>query len=368
MTESSNFQAVILRQHGRDVLRTLRAAENTAVKIAKWTNHRIFNIRCIRADIVPNSIKLTSLVKGTNTAIVLRKAEKRLLDIRVRQCSFTIAKLEEEYAKREAIVVSVKRKHREKFANLVATKRSREQQQSEDAGKIDKSRWVVNKSNKTLTTDELSVLEKGLNFAVTPRDFPLKDVLVSTEIACKQLSAPKAQSLRAEVTKCIKKAKRPASNISKGEFKAIQELKADTDITILPADKGRSTVILNTKDYDSKMSTLLSDTNTYEVLQKDSTPKFKRGLTEMIRRWQREDPIPTPLKYFIYPTSEEIPKMYGLPKIHKVNVPLRPIVASRGSLTYNASSVLADILGPLMGKSEHHIKNSGAFLWTRSSI
>ena len=161
------------------------------------------------------------------------------------------------------------------------------------------------------------------------------------------------------MTKCIKKAKRQASNISKCEFKALQELKADTDITILPADKGRSTLIINTKDYESKMSTLLSDTNTYEVLQKDPTPKFKRELTEMIRRWQREDPIPTPLKHFIYPTSEEIPKMYGLPKIHKVNVPLRPIVASRGSLTYNASSVLADILGPLVGKSERHIKNSG---------
>ena len=190
----------------------------------------------------------------------------------------------------------------------------------------------------------------------------MKDVLGSTEIASKHLSAPKAQSLRAEVTKCIKKAKRPASNISKGEFKTLQELKADTDITILPADKGRSTVILNTKEYEHKMSTLLSDINTYEVLQKDPTPKFKRELTEMIRRWQREGPIPTPLKHFIYPTSEEIPKMYGLPKIHKANVPLRPIVASRGSLAYNASSALADILGPLVGKSERHIKNSGDFV------
>ena len=56
--------------------------------------------------------------------------------------------------------------------------------------------------------------------------------------------------------------------------------------------------------------------------------------------------------------------MYGLPKIHKANVPLRPIVASRGSLAYNASSdsVLADILGPMVGKSERHIKNSGDFV------
>ena len=56
------------------------------------------------------------------------------------------------------------------------------------------------------------------------------------QVVCKQASvSPKAQSLRDELTKCIKKAKRPANNISKGEFKALQELKADTDITILPA-------------------------------------------------------------------------------------------------------------------------------------
>ena len=69
---------------------------------------------------------------------------------------------------RSLAVEEVKRKQREKFANLVATKSSREHQRSDDAGNIDKSRWVVNKSNKTLITDGHSVLEKGINFAVTP--------------------------------------------------------------------------------------------------------------------------------------------------------------------------------------------------------
>ena len=54
--------------------------------------------------------------------------------------------------------------------------------------------------------------------------------------------------------------------------------------------------------------------------------------------------------------------MYGLPKIHKANVLLRTIVASRGILTLNASRVLADMFGPLVGKSERHIKNSGDFV------
>ena len=54
--------------------------------------------------------------------------------------------------------------------------------------------------------------------------------------------------------------------------------------------------------------------------------------------------------------------MYGLPKIHKANVLLWTIVASRGSLTLNASRVLADMFGPLVGKSERHIQNSGDFV------
>ena len=54
--------------------------------------------------------------------------------------------------------------------------------------------------------------------------------------------------------------------------------------------------------------------------------------------------------------------MYGLPKIHKANVLLRTIVASQGSLTLNASRVLADMFGPLVGKSERHIQNSGDFV------
>ena len=54
--------------------------------------------------------------------------------------------------------------------------------------------------------------------------------------------------------------------------------------------------------------------------------------------------------------------MYSLPKIHKADAPLRPIVASRGSITYNAARVLADVLSPLVGKTEHHIQNNGDFV------
>ena len=43
----------------------------------------------------------------------------------------------------------------------------------------------------------------------------------------------------------------------------------------------------------------------------------------------------------MYPTGAGIPKFYGLPKIHKAGVLLRPIVSSRGLVSYNTVKELA---------------------------
>ncbi|KAI8493100.1 hypothetical protein Bbelb_291040 [Branchiostoma belcheri] len=52
----------------------------------------------------------------------------------------------------------------------------------------------------------------------------------------------------------------------------------------------------------------------------------------------------------------------GFPKIHKQSVPLRPIVSSIGSVTYELAGFLAKILGTLVGKTQHHVKNSADFV------
>ena len=48
----------------------------------------------------------------------------------------------------------------------------------------------------------------------------------------------------------------------------------------------------------------------------------------------------------MYPTGCVPPKFYGLPKIHKPDTPLRPIVSSCGSVTYGVAKELAKILKP----------------------
>ena len=61
-------------------------------------------------------------------------------------------------------------------------------------------------------------------------------------------------------------------------------------------------------------------------------------------------------------TDSVLPRMYGLPKIHKPNLPLRPILSFVGSATYELSKFLKNILSPLVGNIVHKVKNSAEFV------
>ena len=45
--------------------------------------------------------------------------------------------------------------------------------------------WVHNSSQRILSDPELSVLKKGLNFAVTPKRLPVEELVTVTESACR---------------------------------------------------------------------------------------------------------------------------------------------------------------------------------------
>jgi hypothetical protein len=61
--------------------------------------------------------------------------------------------------------------------------------------------------------------------------------------------------------------------------------------------------------------------------------------------------------------------MYGLPKMHKEGVPLRPIIVSNiGAPTYQLSKHLSGLLNQLTGKTAHHVKNSFHFIEILKSL
>ena len=104
---------------------------------------------------------------------------------------------------------------------------------------------------------------------------------------------------------------------------------------ILPADKGRATVVMDKTEYAENVNTMLNDAHTYEKLQADPTSSYKRKLIEKLTKLKKDGKITEDQYKYLYPTSEATPTLYCTQKIHKANDPLRPIVDYTGSIGYN---------------------------------
>lgn len=68
--------------------------------------------------------------------------------------------------------------------------------------------------------------------------------------------------------------------------------------------------------------------------------------------------IPPHCKYSLKTNNAVPPKLYCLPKIHKDNIPLRPIITNINTPNCKISKYLANILSPLKYSSQFFIENS----------
>lgn len=76
----------------------------------------------------------------------------------------------------------------------------------------------------------------------------------------------------------------------------------------------------------------------------------------------RTSNIPKELHRSLIPSDSRTPQLYCLPKIHKPNVPLRPIVSAAESATHALAPYVAREIKDLVGKTEHRIRNTEDFI------
>ena len=156
--------------------------------------------------------------------------------------------------------------------------------------------------------------------------------------------------LRGDINSILRKEKAPKSNLNEQERIALTQLKRDQDRLILMADKEVAMEVLVKEDYINRVKDLLSQPS-YKELPRDPTNKIKAQLITKLRRIKKDSRQDEGTYKAMYPTGCVPPKFYGLPKIHKTGTPLRPIVSSRGSVTYGVAKVLYKVTKPLLGKS-----------------
>ncbi|CAK1598337.1 unnamed protein product [Parnassius mnemosyne] len=116
---------------------------------------------------------------------------------------------------------------------------------------------------------------------------------------------------------------------------------------------------MDTSEYNFKIQQLLSDVSTYKKVKIDPTTNTLKTTTDLIKRYSEKLNLDV---NSTIPSCAKPPRLYGLPKIHKPNAPLRPIVSQIDSPTYKLAQHLAKILSPLRGHTRAHTKDSYQFV------
>ncbi|VDM05548.1 unnamed protein product [Schistocephalus solidus] len=81
--------------------------------------------------------------------------------------------------------------------------------------------------------------------------------------------------------------------------------------------------------------------------EKDSTDEVEAQLTNCLKRLRAEDVINDRDFERLRPVGTHIPRLYGLPKIHKEGLTVRPILDMRNSPNHAIAKWLAEKLKPI---------------------
>ena len=146
---------------------------------------------------------------------------------------------------------------------------------SQDTDKV-----IFNLSDHVLNTTEKSLLSKGLNFAIPPKDINYADFMLPCELLYSDVHSLELSNLDKEFIKSTIRdyaflsykdnGKTFEKNLPKEEFDALKVLLKNKDIIVEKEDIGNTVVIMNRKGYGCKMEIILNNNSKYQKVYIDN--------------------------------------------------------------------------------------------------
>ena len=120
-----------------------------------------------------------------------------------------------------------------------------------------------------------------------------------------------------------------------------------------------------TSDYIDKVELLLSDTEKFKLLDHDVLDLCIKREGQLIRFLRdtllKQRAISESVYNNLFPQGSKPGILYGLPKVHKVNCPARPIMSAIGTFNYKLAKFLVPILQPPAG-NQYTVHSSFSFV------
>ena len=223
-----------------------------------------------------------------------------------------------------------------------------------------------------LTDAEIETLNKGLKF-----NFPSfkgsshRDDILSMESTIKMLPT---QDMRSRARTIVSDGCKNMTNNNKSNadvqdtfrrdyinIKGIKEKLQKNNAIIIKADKGNTAVIINNDSHIHKVEEFIANNN-ISVLDRDPTLNFTKEANLAINSCNsllKNDAAKRSLKQM----NPRAPVLNGLPKIHKENIPIRPVVDYTTAPAYKLAKKLQRVIkAGVILKENFSIKNTYDFI------
>ena len=295
-----------VNHNAKDIIRSL---ERTQKKIVNAENSVIFNRTCLEQGLLPKY----SNVRLHDPAIRQKQCtfdfRRNLVKEQLEESESDVIKLKEEQVKlqRQFTKEEIDEQKRDEiyralhdsyvYYNGVVRERISKKLNRLYGGFLylkDKNDSFINLSSRVLSNDEKDFLNLGINCHIESK-FSLADKYTEVELLFQQITELEREKkvnvkpelkprLLAEATKhrAVGRGKKGCKVLTPRLRAAAKNLRQDDSIVIRKADKTSVYVILDKKDYDDKISEILSDQKKFQKIRADPTNALKKRVNGLI--------------------------------------------------------------------------------------
>jgi predicted CoA-binding protein len=218
---------------------------------------------------------------------------------------------------------------------------------------------IANLTNINFPREETALLEKGLQHIIKkPINKYWTNLLIETEEAIKTLDTNKQEAMRLLASTKLRQIKTSSTSLNPMAKRQtyltnkINETLAKEHAILTKADKGRTIVIIYTKDYKDNVNHFLKNNN-FHMIPKNPSNRFQQQLNKTIHKcnliiWQNQ------IKYLTQKKPQH-PTLNAQIKLHKPDKPIRPVINNKLAPTYKIAKFLSKQLNNYINLKNSYI-------------
>ena len=392
--KGKSISTVLTNRYGRESLATYRKLEKYHFRLHKVKLDIEFLQTCKALCIIPKFLMFKTYKSNIMSTNVYKSFQFKLLNLELKDKLKTRKTLELEFDKtKDSLINSISWIDFKCIFNRLISSNDKKLKTAKDTHNkklrnlgipvghsVNKDKVVINLSGRCLTDSEREVLSLGLTFSLPKFNVDFvnhylhfeKFVAILKHVKNETLSKENFGNLLQSISSIahmsyakFKEVKHSFPKLPESQFEALKSLKSDESIIITRPDKGRGTVILDKKEYINKVESILNDKTKFKLITEDAFTYITRledKLSRLLRKLLKTKVINSETFKFLFSSGSSPGILYGLPKIHKVGNPIRPILSTIGTFNYNLKAkYFVKVIEPLT-TNKYTIKNSFEFV------